>query len=382
MTTTNENIDINKVKSEVFSSNAIRLSGTEWLWTLGICLVVLIGLPSLWATRETFEPDSEYRMPHRLGYDYSHFRRYSHWAADHYDTLMIGDSVLWGNYVSPDNTLTHYLNERAGRQQFANLSISGIHPAALAGLLRYYGTEITGKKVIVNFNPTWLSSPGADLRDEKEARINHPKLIPQWTPSIPGYKEKTAARIDIILQHYIRFRQWTNHLQICYFSDDSISSLSQWTLEHPYQNPFTLKLPVPANKPHSTKIRWDPNTRNQFEFPWVDLETSLQWQFFRKAVEILQAGGNQVFVLVGPFNEHMLTAENKKKYRKIQDGIESWLRKNEIPYFMPTALPSEYYADASHPLAKGYAVLAEQLYNTPSFQTVILNMDSKESDKE
>ena len=379
MTTANENIDSNKVKSEVFSSNEIRLSGTEWLWAIGICLTILIGLPLLGTAGEDFEPDADYRVPYRLGYDYYHFQRYCQWATNHYEILMIGDSVLWGDYVTPENTLTHYLNEYIGRRQCANLAINGIHPIALAGLIEYYGQDIAGKKVILNFNPLWLSSEEDDLQTEKETRIYHAKLIPQWNFEIACYKESVEKRMEIALERHIPLRQWTNHLQICYF--DSMS-LPQWSLKHPYQNPLaqiTFDLPEPVNKPHSTKILWDPNTSNPSESPWVDLETSLQWQFFRKAVKILQARGNQVFVLVGPFNEHMLTDENKKKYREILDGIENRLRKNEIPYCIPAALPSEYYADASHPLAKGYEILAEQLYNHPPFQALIRAGNSNES---
>jgi len=382
MTTTNENIDINKVKSEMFSSNAIRLSGTEWLWTLGICLTVLIGLPLLGTAGEDFAPDADYRLPYRLGYDYHHFRRYSQWAANQYEILMIGDSVLWGNYVTPNNTLTHYLNEQGGRQQFANLAINGIHPIALAGLIEYYGQDITGKKVLLNFNPLWVSSADADLQTDKETRINHAGLIPQWDFSIACYKEPVEKRVEITLERNIRLQQWTNHLQICYF--DSMS-LSQWSLKHPYQNPLasiTLDILKPKNVPHDPPVPWNIKSVNPIELPWVDWETSLQWQFFRKAVKILQARGNQVFVLVGPFNEHMLTSENLIIYRQIQTGIENWLRINEIPYFMPIALSSEYYADASHPLAKGYSILSQQLYNNSLFRTVILNADSKISVKE
>ncbi len=381
MITTYEEIDSRKVKSEKFSSNEVRLSGTEWLWALGICLMVLIGLPPLERAAEEFKPDSDYRVPYRLGYDYYHFQRYSRWAADHYDILMIGDSVLWGDYVTPDNTLTHDLNTLAGRQQFANLAINGIHPIALAGLIKYYGQDIMVKKVILNFNPLWLSSAGADLQTDKETSINHAKLIPQWSSVIACYNEPLEKRMEITLDRNIPLRQWVNHMQICYF--DSLS-LPEWSLQHPYQNPLariTFNLPEPVDKPHSTKIRWDPNTGHPSEFPWVDLETSLQWKFFQKAVKILQTRKNQVFVLVGPFNEHMLTNENKKKYRNILASIENRLRENEIPYFMPAALPSEYYADASHLLAKGYTILAEQMYNHPSFRTFISNADSYEADR-
>lgn len=360
-----------------FSSPAICLSGKEWLWTVGICLAVLVTVPSLWTMSDTFEPSPDYRLPYRLGYDYWHFRRYSHEAIERYDILMVGDSVLWGNYVPCDHTLTHYLNECAGREQFGNLSIHGIHPIALAGLLEYYGREITGKKVILHCNPLWLSSADADLQTEKETKINHAKLIPQWGSEVACYKEPAETRLRNTLERTIGFLQWRNHLQICCF--DSMS-LPQWSLEHPYQNPLgriTFDLPGPKHQPHSTHIRWDPNTKPQSELPWVELDTSLQWRFFQKTIATLQARENQVFVLVGPFNEHMLTPENVAVYRRIQACIENWLRENEIPYYMSTALPSEYYADASHPLAEGYALLAEQLYNHPLFRTVILDADAK-----
>lgn len=365
-----------ETQSVQFSSSAIYLSGKEWLWTIGICLVVLIAVPSLWTMRETFEPSPNYRLPYRLGYDYWHFRRYSHEAMKRYDILMLGDSVLWGSYVPPDQTLTHYLNEYAGREPFGNLSIHGIHPIALAGLLEYYGREITKKKVILHLNPLWLSSTDADLQTEKETRIQHAKLIPQWGSKIACYKESMEQRMKNTLERNVRLLQWRNHLQICCFDSNS---LPQWSLGHPYSNPLAgirFKVPEPKPQPHSTNIRWNSKSQHQSEWPWVAVETSLQWQSFQKIIARLQAGKNQVFVLVGPFNEHMLTPENAEVYRPVQTGIEHWLRKNEIPYCMPTVLPSDCYADASHLSAKGYALLAEQLYKHPSFRTVISNTDA------
>jgi hypothetical protein len=110
----------------------------------------------------------------------------------------------------------------------------------------------------------------------------------------------------------------------------------------------------------------------QQDFQWVELETSLQWRFFRQAVELLTARGNTVFVLVGPFNEHIIKPESRDSYRTMKDGIEAWLKQNNVPYSMPEALPSELYHDASHPSAEGYALLAKQLFENPSFQLTIL----------
>ena len=48
-------------------------------------------------------------------------------------------------------------------------------------------------------------------------------------------------------------------------------------------------------------------------------------------------------------------------YRKIKDGIVTWLKEKEIPYLAPDPLPSDLYADASHPLPGGYLKLAREL---------------------
>lgn len=95
--------------------------------------------------------------------------------------------------------------------------------------------------------------------------------------------------------------------------------------------------------------------------PWVDLAGSLQWRSFQRAVELLQQRGNTVFVVVGPFNEHLLKEPSRVKYSELKRGIEDWLKERRIPYMAPPPLPSEYYGDASHPLSAGYALLAKEL---------------------
>jgi len=68
------------------------------------------------------------------------------------------------------------------------------------------------------------------------------------------------------------------------------------------------------------------------------LDDSLQWQFFRRTVELLRQRGNQVFVLVGPFNEHMLTEGGLRTYLKRKEEVAAWLLQERIPHFIPPAL--------------------------------------------
>ena len=47
--------------------------------------------------------------------------------------------------------------------------------------------------------------------------------------------------------------------------------------------------------------------------------------------------------------------------------MAAWLTAAGIPHFIPAALSSELYADASHPLGPGYAAIAEKLLADASF---------------
>src|SRR5262249_10658534 len=104
------------------------------------------------------------------------------------------------------------------------------------------------------------------------------------------------------------------------------------------------------------------------DYPWVDLETSLQWRAFQGVVELLQQRGNRVFVQVGPFNEHLLTPESLKRYQQVKATIGAGLRERNVAHALPPPLPSDQYGDASHPLAEGYERLADQLMKDPFFR--------------
>jgi hypothetical protein len=86
-------------------------------------------------------------------------------------------------------------------------------------------------------------------------------------------------------------------------------------------------------------------------------------------IETLRERGNDVLVVLGPFNEHIMAAENRPAYRRIHEDIVSWLSINQIPQVAPEPLPSDLYADASHPLTEGYQRLANRLYSDAAFQT-------------
>jgi hypothetical protein len=229
------NTNSDKKNETPFRSNGIRLSIGQWIVVAVICCAAVILIPAAWERFDKFSPEEDYRQPYELSNDYWQYQRYCRLACLEYDTVVIGDSVVWGHYVSKDNTLSHYLNEIFGVSQFANLGLDGIHPAAMEGLLRYYGKDIKNKNVILHFNPLWMSSPKHDLHTEKEFHFNHPKLVTQFLPKIPCYKTSFSSKISNVVKRYIPFSSWTSHLDMTSFDN---AGMLEWTLEKPYKNPL------------------------------------------------------------------------------------------------------------------------------------------------
>jgi len=351
-------------------SHALRLSGKDWL-IVAVVLLAFFGLgPALWDRVEAFHPDSDYRIPYELSSDYWLYRRHYRRACDGGKVLVVGDSVVWGHYVPPEQSLAHYLNEIGGGERFANLGLDGTHPAALEGLLRYYGSGLSGRTVLLHLNPLWMSSARHDLQTSKEFHFNHAELVPQFAPKIPCYKATRAGRLRIAVRRQVPFANWTNHLRSAYYGG---MDLQTWTLEHPYRNPVMPLLgglPASVGVPEPSGGSWVDRGAKKQDLAWVELESSLQWRFFRRAVELLQSRGNKVFVLVGPFNEHMLNDADATFYDAIKGGIETWLQENKVPCFIPSPLPASYYVDASHPVGEGYALLAKQLLSQSRFASL------------
>jgi hypothetical protein len=358
-----------------FAANDVRLSPRGWLvaGALTVCTFWLI--PLTWQRIEPLRTNADYRVPFRLGKDYWNYDRTSRELCGDDDMLLVGDSVLWGHYVDSHRTLSHYLNEASEGQGFTNLGVDGIHPVALAGLVEHYGGAIRSKRVIVNCNLLWMSSPRHDLSSHKEAPFNHPALVPQFELQIPCYRASLSERLGTVVARHFMFLGWADHLRIAYFDSDDLAT---WTVEHPYDNPlsqvtFTLPSPDEPPSPEPDVRPWDEKGLRLVNPEWVPLDDSLQWQFFRRTVKLLQERGNRVFVMIGPLNEHMLTQQGLEGYIERKLAVAAWHEQQGILHTVPNALPSQTYADLSHPTAEGYSLLAEQLLTDEAFKAFLTN---------
>lgn len=366
--------------------NDVRLGARHWLIASALVLLVALATPRVWTRIERFETGPDFRIPYALSKDYWLYERRLGELADPKQIIVLGDSVIWGEYVLPDGTLSHFLNQAAGeRDRFVNGGVNGLFPLALEGLAEHYGSALHGRKLIVHGNVLWMSSPKADLRVAQEEQFNHSRLVPQFRPRIPCYKADANERLAALVERNVSFLAWVRHLQNTAFEQRNILS---WTLAddgadpprfpNSYQNPLaqiTLTVPAaprddPARGPGSARHKpWFDSGARATDFEWVELETSLQWGALQRTLRILRARGNDVLVVLGPFNEHLMTEENKPAFRRLRDGIAAWLAANRFPHVVPATLPSALYADASHPLTEGYQLLAGQLSANETFRT-------------
>ncbi len=364
--------------------NEVRLNAGHWGAVFGMLLLVAAITPTLWKKLERFDTGPDHRIPYALSKDYwLYARRLQELAST--NIAVLGDSVVWGEYVLPEGTWSHFLNQEAGvSNRFVNAGVNGLFPLALEGLVRGYGRPLRQRRVLLHCNVLWMTSPKADLSTDKEEQFSHAALVPQFSPRIPCYRADANDRLNAIVERNVPFFQWVSHLQIAYFAQQSIP---KWTLaeesadpprsSNAYRNPLaqiTLTVPSepredPDRGPRSPRHRpWSTDAAGTTRFDWVGLDKSLQWAAFQRVIAILRERGNQVLVVVGPFNEHIMAAENRPAYRRIREDIVAWLATNQIAYVAPEPLPSDRYADASHPLTEGYRLLASQLYRNAAFQ--------------
>jgi len=82
---------------------------------------------------------------------------------------------------------------------------------------------------------------------------------------------------------------------------------------------------------------------------------------------------NEVYILLGPFNPYVLTEESSRRFQSMKSKMEKWFQENNVNYYSVPDLPSDYYADGSHPLQEGYKKIAVDLYKTESFRKWMKN---------
>jgi hypothetical protein len=360
------------LKSMPFGGNALRLSWKELLFVVPAALALAFWvIPYLYGKWETFDfSEPDFRISYNFRDDYWVYEKWADYAARNRDVLFVGDSVIWGMYTDNAHTLSACYNRLKGRQVAANLGIDGLHPVALEGLMRDFGGAIRDRKVYLYFNVLWLDCPEFDLsalprRDEtgavKKFAVMHPRLVPQFDDTLYLYDEPLKTRIGNWEERNLPFYSLQNHLRNAFYDN---RPLPEWMAANPGRNPFgALRREVSAvEREHINRTdSWSASGKGEFSFAWVALPDSRQWAAFLDAARLLEARGNDVTVVVGAFNTHLLSEESLETYIKLMGDVTDQLDGLGIKYIEIEALPSEDYGDASHPLGGGYQLIAEQI---------------------
>lgn len=370
----------------VYASNPLRLTLRQWLAAGLVLVAVLLGVPYLGERLEPFSPGPDYRLPYDFSQDYWHCSRWLSTAVERRAVLLIGDSVVWGEYVGAGKALSAELNRRLGAERFANLGVNGLHPGALLGLLRYHGEALRDRDVILVLNPLWMSSARHDLRerpaagDEAQATLNHAALVPQFWPRVPRYQAGFEERVGVVVERRLAFLEWVSHLNAksAYASallaagadgagggDAAAGAEPEPRLDDPTPKPYRglfIAVPPPAPGPHGQPLTWEARGIPVSAIAWPTPGESLQWRFFCQAVTLMRARGNRVCVLVAPFNPYLQDPESQARHERLVAGLVAEMGTwRDVTVLRPPALPTDEYADASHPLAAGYARLAAAL---------------------
>jgi hypothetical protein len=371
-----------------FGVNEMRLSAAHWLAALTIVIACLLATPRVWKKIERFDTGVDYRIPYALSKDYWLYERRLEQISAPSKVIILGDSVVWGEYVQPNGTLSHFLSNQTGSPgSFVNCGVNGLFPLAMEGLVTHFGHTLHNRKIILHANLLWMSSPKADLSIEREEPFNHSRLVPQFWPRISCYRADANERLSVVIEEHVSFPAWVGHLQNVYYDNRSIPN---WTLADDGSGdppntwrsplaPMTLIVPPepnddPLRGPRSPRHKsWTADGGAPTNFDWVPLESSLQWQALQRTIPLLRNRGNDVLVIVGPFNEHMIAEDQRPTYRALRDGVTAWLNQNQVAHVIPEMLPSELYADASHPLTDGYKLLAKRISQHETFRIWLQN---------
>ena len=381
--------------------NAFRFSPREMVVLVCASLPLLLVVPWALSRLVPLRAGPDYRVPYEFSSDYWHIRRWYRAAARSCPVLVVGDSLVWGEYVSPEGALSAQLNRVVGARPFANLGLNGLHPMAMHGLFRHHARGVDGSHVLLVLNPLWLSSPHHDLRappdEEDEERLNHPDLMPQFFGAVPAYRPPVERRLSALVRRVVPCLDWVAHLKLVdrrggtYNREEAVLALASGRARprepHVYLPRFSplralwCPEPQPGPGPHGSPVDWQHRGIRTADIAWPEAGESLQLKAFMRTAELLESRGNRVFVLVSPFNPYILSGSSREAYDGLVNQIERRLAEADIPHFACPAPASELYADASHPLADGYAGIARDLGRTRAFREWIGPVVGREWDR-
>ena len=350
-----------KKKSFIRAANALLFTSKELLVLCGaVFVLMLLVLPVIYEKNFKVTLKEDFRLPYVNRDNYYLYSCCAEAEANRCKYLFLGDSAIWGMYASNAGTLPEQINQLLQGKYCGNISIDGLHPVAMRTLVQNFAKGVTGKTVLLYFNPLWVNSEKYDLSGKEPYTVNHPELVPQFG-NIASYDADFDKRIGIVLDRYLPFFSLKRHWQNYFYGN---SDLKSFLIQNPSGAFFdAIQTGIcPEEKEHKGSTE---NYRAKGiplqHWDWVKLSTSRQFAALIDTAHILTARGNQFFVMIGTINPGLLDDATRQGLAELRKDAEMLLRENGISSIMMPEIDAKLYADASHPLESGYAELAKFL---------------------
>lgn len=343
---------------------ALKLSTREWLLVALVVTAAVAIAPFIPFRAKSPTIEKDYRIPYRLSSRYEVYRRFTALAARQYPTLIVGDSVIWGQCAARDQTLSHHLNELTRQPRFANAGLDAMHPIALEALLQYHAPAIERKDVVLHLDPLWMMVP-PETEDHfvRGLLFLRPGLVPRLAADFSSAIKKEIHEAAGMLVRRSPIAGWAER-----FADTRLDFLA-WSLDHPYESPLraiSAALP-PSEDSHSLRLTpWNGSPDAMLDMTWPALDEHPQWAAFVRTLDLLQARSNRVLVLIGPINEPMMHPPMRVGYQAFKQAIQDRLQARGIRSYLAPALPTEQFTDICHPLGSGYEMLAREFLKAES----------------
>jgi hypothetical protein len=343
---------------------AINLSMRDWFVVALLSTALVAVAPAIRFRPRAPVVEKDYRIPFALSSRYEIYRRFTALSAAKFPTLLVGDSVVWGQCATRDQTLSHYLNELTKQPRFANAGLDGMHPIALSELIEHHAPAIERKNVILQLDPLWLMISGDPTPTSiASALFNRPGLVPRLAAGLSSSLKQAVASAASGLVRRSPLNGWAER-----FSDTRVDFLA-WSLDHPYESPLraiSSALP-PSEDSHGLRLTpWNQAESALIHCTWPDLDGHAQWQAFERLITLFELRANRVLVLVGPMNEEMMSPAMRSGYQALKQAIREKLSARGVAAYFPAPLKSGNYSDICHPLGAGYEELARELLRNQS----------------
>jgi hypothetical protein len=309
----------------------------------------------------------DFRLPNRttMGYD-----EYVASMRRDPDTriAVVGDSIVWGGFAEPWDTLSAHLDDVYAKQGRAvsayNLGMNGAHANDLYPLVADLAEEKATDVVLLNFDMRFYAEPSIvrrypELYDKAASTLASapPDLLKLGTPK-PAAKS-LEQRADAAISRVWRLYAIRDYLAAALFGDRPASALNH------RMNRLRADLfgpPLYGKKPPS-RLPLD-DIRQAFDVPELS-EDTMQMRYLTATLDLAREAGIAVVVFAGPADSKLLDsldlwdrATYEANLARVRRIVESH---GGVFATYTDAVPGALIGDSHHPLGAGYKVLAEAI---------------------